>query len=219
MRGSCVATLALTVAPWSTVMTTATAIADPLVYGVRAGVNVASIRGDFAELVDTKRQSGFMAGAFVRPTLAKPLALDVEVLYIQKGFRIDTVLMDDQGNFVATETSHLKLDYFEVPVLLHVALPSWGAVTPYVLAGPTAGFAVKATFRSGNPSVGDTDLSDDLKNVDWGIAGGLGARFRKEPPYLGLEARYGTSFSDLWDIDGNLESINQGFSLTATVSR
>lgn len=190
--------------------------AGPWRFGARAGVNLATIRGDFADFVQPKMQTGLAAGGFVEHALVPQVAFELDVLYLQKGFQIESEGTDQQGNPTGIQTTHLRLQYLEVPVLIRLSLPSWGAVAPYVIGGPTAGFALGGKFEGFGE---EADVGDDLKKVDFGVTGGLGARFGSGPVHVGIESRYGTSFGDLWDLTGNLESINQGFSFTASVSR
>jgi hypothetical protein len=190
--------------------------AGPLRYGVRAGVNLATIRGDFAEFVDPKIEPGLAAGGFATLSVLPMLGLEMDVLYVQKGFKVETLGSDDSGNPV-TAKGHLRLQYIDVPVVAKVALPSWGVLSTYLVGGPTVSFGLKA---KGEVAGGlEEDLTSDMKKVVFGATGGLGLKLGSGPVSFGLESRYSTDFGDLWDLEGNVESINQGVSITGWVSR
>ena len=91
-------------------------------------------------------------------------------------------------------------------------------VRPELIAGPALGFKLRARFEPGAPGTGTRDL-DNVRAVDVGAALGAGASIGRGPLRLLLEARYTTGFSDLYDLSGNLESINQAFSFMVGVSR
>ena len=185
-------------------------------YGVRAGVNLATIGGDFADVVDPKTKTGLSAGGFVSLSPAPMLGLEMDLLYVEKGFKTVAQTTDDSGNPTGTQDAFLRLRYLDVPLMAKVTLPAFGVITPYLIAGPNLGIGLSAKAEAGGETA---DLSDDLEKLDWGATGGLGVRWGAGPMSLGLEGRYGRSFSDLWDIQGNIESINQGFMITAWASR
>lgn len=189
--------------------------AGPIHYGVRAGANLATITGDFADIADPKTKIGLAAGGFVSLSPTPALGLELDLLYVEKGFKTVFTGSDDNGNPV-TGDAFLRLKYLDVPLLAKVSLPFMGVVSPYVIAGPNLGIGLSA--KSESPG-GNDDLSDDLQKLDWGATGGLGIRWGAGPMALGLETRYERSFSDLWDLQGNVESINQGWMITAWASR
>ena len=79
--------------------------------------------------------------------------------------------------------------------------------------------ALSGEFESDVAGFPDQDFRDDMKDTIWGVTGGLGLRYPLGGFAVGAEGRYRTDFSDLWDIDDNLESIQQGWSLTLVLSR
>jgi outer membrane protein with beta-barrel domain len=190
--------------------------ARPLHYGALAGVNLANVRGSFHDLSETKMQPGLAAGAFADLPLGPPLALEIRVLYVQKGYKIESFEADQNGT-PFTVVNHLRLQYLDLPVLAKIALPSFGAISPYVLGGPNFGFAVGGKYES-SPG-GSQDVRSGLKTVDVGVTAGLGLGWGAGPYSIGLESTFGTSFSDLWHPARTAESINQGVAVTAWVSR
>jgi hypothetical protein len=180
--------------------------------GVKAGVNLASFRGDFADIADPNLKAGFVGGAFVAFGFAPDLAIQVEGLFSMKGAKLPWVRVDLEGNPV--HESSVSLSYLEVPVLLRGTLLRTAAVQPMYYLGPTIGISLGGTFTSDSPAVLDQDLTD-LKALDFGFALGAGAGFKLGGRRVLTELRYTTGFGDIYDLEGNLESINQVFSLTA----
>jgi len=191
--------------------------AGPFHYGVRAGGGMTNIHGDFPDIANPKYQPSLTVGAMTEYEIAPTLSLGIEALYVSKGAKFEGTATDPMGNPIGNTTAHLRLKYLEVPLVARVSLPSFASVRPYVVGGPTAGFGLSA--RSEIDGDGEADLSDDLQSPDMGVLGGLGARFSMGSLAAAVEARYMTGFSDLWDISGNLESINHGFSLTLSIAR
>lgn len=111
-------------------------------FSVRAGVNLASLRGD--DVVDADN----IVGYYVGPSMDLGLGittLDLSLLYGRRGA---------SSNDVDT-----KLDYLDVPLLLKF---NFGIV--YLEAGPYASILLSA-------SEGDTDIKDRIKNADFGAMG------------------------------------------------
>lgn len=192
------------------------ASAAPWRFGAQAGLGLTNIHGDLPDLAEPKSKLGFLGGGFVEYAPG-PIAVGVELMFAQKGATFEGDETDDQGNVIGTFESHLELSYLEVPVLARVALPFEGIGAPYVVVGPTFGIGLSARVEDDAPGSLDADLSDDLMTVDPGVTAGLGARFGQGPHRLRVETRFTTGFNDLWDIPGNLESINHGFGLTVGI--
>jgi hypothetical protein len=197
-------------------MVPAAAPANPWHFGAQTGLALTNIHGDLPDIANPDYKSGFQGGGFVEYAPG-PVAIDVELSYVQKGAIFKGITTDDQGNVLGSYDSRLELSYLEVPVLARVSLPLEGAVVPCAVIGPTFGFALDAKETSDAPGFQSRDLSDDLQSVDEGATVGLGARIGRGPTRWLVEARYFTGFNDLWDLSGNLGSINHGFGLTVGV--
>lgn len=189
--------------------------------GLRAGINAASIRGDFADIAGPNRKMGLVVGGVVENEFSPGVAVEANLLYVQKGATFESEYTDYTGQPLGVFESHLNLEYLEVPVLVCISLPALGSATPYLIGGPTVGIALRGRIKNEvprfNPS--EADVTDDLENVDLGVTGGVGLRFGQGRYRYAVETRYGTGFQDLWDFQDNLESINQGISVTFAVSR
>jgi len=122
----------------------ASAVAAPSL-GVEAGINLANLNGQNVNDVIGSRL-GFVGGGYVNLPLTAGLAFQPEVLYEQKGGKIN-------GNAY-------QLDYIEVPVLLDITF-GVPVLNPGILLGPTFDANV---FNSG--------LSN-LNSADVGLMGGV----------------------------------------------
>jgi hypothetical protein len=183
--------------------------------GVKAGVNLATFRGEFADIADPQVRTGLVGGAFVALGFAPDLAVQVEALYSQKGAKFVGERTDGLGNPLGEFETFAKLDYLEVPVLLRGTLLRGSPVQPMYFLGPTAGFSLGGRVES--DGVPDEDL-EDLKAVDLGLALGAGARFALAGRAVTAEFRWTTGFTDVYDIEGNAESINSVFSFLAGIT-
>ena len=182
--------------------------------GVKAGVNLASFRGDFADIADPDLKAGFVGGAFVAFGFAPDLAIQVEGLFSMKGAKLPWVRVDLEGNPVRPDESSVSLSYLEVPVLLRGTLLRTAAVQPMYYLGPTLGISLGGRVESDESGLPSGNLTD-LKALDVGFALGAGAGFTLGGRRVLTELRYTTGFGDIYDVKDNAESINSVFSLTA----
>lgn len=190
------------------------ALAARLEKGVKAGLNLASFRGDYAELVGPDMKPGFVGGAFVAIPFSPSFAVRVEALYSMKGAKEKSQLNDTAGNPIGTSNDSWDFRYLEIPLLVRANLAPAAKVQPFLCAGPSLGISLGGTFRSGFPGIPDYDFSDDLKPADLGVALGGGVRIGMNRWALLDELRWTTGLSDLYDLEGNLDFINSVFSFT-----
>jgi Outer membrane protein beta-barrel domain len=186
--------------------------------GVRLGIDYADLRGSFADLANPKGKLGAAVGGFVDQDIAPALGLELEALYVQKGGTFESEETDDAGNVLGTIKNDLKLAYLEIPLLLQLRMTTHGQATPYLVGGLTFGIPLSASVERGF-GLSDQDIKGQLKSPIAGFTGGLGVRIDTPQGRLALEARYGTDFGDLYDVNNNLESINQAYFLTLALSR
>lgn len=141
--------------------------------GLKVGYNSAAIRTDFdfeRSGGELQKAGGRMAGASVRVGGAR-FALQPELLYTQKGYRID-----ETGS-----SGTLDIRYVEVPVLARVELAPSARMRPYLVAGPALAFrlATKLVVETAGQKfevteVGGRDLDEDVSPTDFGAAAGAG---------------------------------------------
>lgn len=150
-------------------------------FGVKAGMNVASISKD-GGLSDTSSKIGFNAGVFMNAPLAENFSIQPEVLYNDLGSKI-TYGQNDKNSFST------NLGYIAVPVMFQYnATPEF-----YLEAGPQFSFLVSAKnkLKDGNNNSTVTDWTklakDNLNTFDFGLGLGAGYYFT---PEVGLTVRY-----------------------------
>jgi hypothetical protein len=180
--------------------------------GVKLGANLANFRGEFADAANTKGKLGFVGGPFVAFEFAPHLAVQAEALISMKGAKTTTIDVNDAGIEVGSFTSTINVNYLEVPVLLRGTLLSTPRIRPMIYLGPALGFSVGGTVHDPAPGFGDQKLTD-LRPVDVGAAFGIGVGAGMGHRRFLADLRYTTGFSDIYDISGNLASINSVFSL------
>jgi hypothetical protein len=185
--------------------------------GVKAGVNLANFRGEFADIAHPKAKAGFVVGAFVAFGFAPDLAIQVEGLFSMKGAKGTGSNGGATGNYTGAFENTIDLRYLEVPMLLRGTLLRTAVVQPMYCLGPAIGISLGGKAQSDAPVRRDRDLTD-LKAVDIGLALGGGAGFKVGGKKILTEIRYTTGFGDIYDIEDNAESINHVFSLTAALA-
>ncbi|OYQ38001.1 hypothetical protein CHU92_07000 [Flavobacterium cyanobacteriorum] len=152
-------------------------------WGVKGGVNFATVNGDF-ESPDSR--TSFHVGLVGEFPLADIFSIQVEALYSGQGFEVDV----PGGLFSGNETLEYQLDYINVPVLAKVYLFKGFSLE----AGPQFSFLVNEEIDSlPNDNAGDTN-TDEAETFEFGVAGGL--TFQTE---LGLfaTARYTQGVTDI----------------------
>ncbi|MFZ1808477.1 MAG: porin family protein [Cyclobacteriaceae bacterium] len=138
-----------------------------LSFGVKAGVNHNSVRGD-GEPFSLKSSTGFHLGAFGSIPLSSKLSLNPELQYIRK----------------QSETFGGNLNYLEVPILFSYNLSSRFSLE----LGPSMGQSIYTRMNSvgkKRPSLGSVD------DLDFGMIGG--GKF-KISDKVSVVARYNYSF-------------------------
>ena len=175
--------------------------------GIKVGVSIAKLHGDdVAELQDLlgedlKSRIGFSAGGFITFNINKFFAIQPEVLYTQKGLKIE-------GDFLGeTVTILMKLDYLEIPVLVKIIFPSPGGVKPCVFAGPV--LALKLSSKLKVEALGESEEVDieDVRGTGFGLIIGAGVDFGLGASGMGkmtLDVRYSLGLSTVDEVVGGV---------------
>ena len=154
----------------------APASAQGVSWGVKGGVNFATLSVDEEPKPEFQYRIGLIAGGFVTWPLGSHLDVQPEALFSQQG-----TTLDELG-----ATSTIKTDYLVTPILVRYKLNSSGRGL-VLFAGPSLGFKLtaNATADFGDGSVTD-DIGDEIESFDYGLVFGGGW----EAGRLSIDGRY-----------------------------
>ena len=180
-------------------------LAKGITAGFKIGVNYADLFGEEARAMEQalgtelKSKWGLCAGGFIQFNISKVLAIQPEFLYSMKGARMEEEVLGE------TMKVALNGSFLEVPVLIKLMIPTPGGVKPSLFVGPAIAFKLSVKMKT--EYAGDTDeedLSDDMKNTEFGLIIGGGLDFGK----LTFDVRYNLGLTTLSIYEG--EEIKNG---------
>jgi|SRR5687768_2546795 len=148
-------------------------------FGLKAGVNLASLSGDNDGLA---MKIGFNAGAVAKITVSEAFSVQPELVFSAQGAKAD------EGD------GKLNLNYINLPILAQYNTGGF-----VIEAGPQFGFLMSAKQKVGDASV---DVKDMLKGLDLGLAFGVGYVTSSG---FGVNARYNLGFSNILDTEDDEE--------------
>ena len=184
--------------------------------GVRAGLNLANLRGDLADDMRTRSTLGAHAGVFVEHAFSDRFALDFELLYSARGAAFDAPIMDEFGKIIGLDTDRFRINYLEVPALATVSFPFSSAVRARVLAGPVFGVSLGGRFESNSDPARSRDL-DGVRAIDIGVAGGAGLGFEASTYAIIVDARYTAGLLDSFEFGSAAGAMHQVISMGLAV--
>ena len=160
-----------------------TVAAQGIAYGVKGGINFASVSFDPSEDTNTGTRIGIAAGGFVALPLGSRLTIQPEGLFSQKGEKAD----------LDGVVAKLELDYIEVPVLVKYAITQGASRSFHVFGGPSMAFKVRsrATASFGGTTVETGE--ENIKDTDFGVVFGAGMDFGK----WSVDGRYTMGLADI----------------------
>lgn len=153
--------------------------AQEIDFGIKGGVNFASLNGDDVDGLDSR--TGFHLGVLAEIGLTEQFAIQPEVLYSAKGA--------EDGDMT------WKLDYVSVPVMAKYYVIEGLSIE----AGPYVAFNVKSEAEMNGETV---DLKDGTESTDFGAGVGLGYSL---PMGVFFQGRYAFGFTDI-ATDGNVKN-------------
>lgn len=163
-------------------------------FGVKGGVNFATINGDGFDSPDSR--TSFHVGALAEFPLADIFSLQVEALYSGQGFEynVPAIPFVTDGGKV-----EYQLDYINVPVLAKVYLFKGFSLE----AGPQFSFLVNEEIDSDPTGDGGDTNTDSAKDFEFGFAGGV--TFQTE---MGLfaTARYTQGVTEIFEDRQNADN-------------
>jgi outer membrane protein with beta-barrel domain len=174
------------------VFASAPAAADPPSYGLKAGLGIATVHGNLPTdpFLAHGTRRGFGGGAAFTFGLGGALALQPEILFVTKGTSLGQANVTDwNGTVIGTTEVIQACNYVEIPVLIRVATPTAGALSPFLLAGPVIGVLASQKIVQQGMDGGWFPL-DVARGTDVGITLGFGAEFGRGRARGTIESRY-----------------------------
>jgi opacity protein-like surface antigen len=164
--------------------------AQDVKFGVKGGLNVATLTGD---VDDASSKVGFHVGGFAEIKVSDKFAVQPELLFSTQGAK-----SDGDGT--------LNLSYVNIPVMAKFYVADAFSLE----AGPQIGFLTAAKVKRGGESV---DIKDELKSVDFGLNFGAGYNLTEN---LSAGLRYNLGLSDVFKTEGgeDFKSKNSVFSVS-----
>jgi hypothetical protein len=175
--------------------------------GFKGGPTYTTFTG--ADAANYKYRVGYTGGIFLQKHINSLVGVQTELLYTSKGARREVT----SGGVLQTAEA-FKLNYIDVPVLLHVS-----ASGLFIDLGPQVSFIYSAKHElEAHSNSGDkivttkTDITDNPYTIDFGYVGSIGYRAGNG---LGLEVRYTGGLKKIDDEGAFVrqERRNAGFSL------
>jgi hypothetical protein len=141
------------------------ALAQEASFGVKGGVNLATLSSNEDPGPEFKYRIGVIAGGFFTWPMGSRLDLQPEVLFSQQGASFDVTGFDSVT---------IKLDSLVAPILVRYKLRSSGGGL-VLFGGPSLGFnlSAKAVSKSSGRTTTD-DIGDDIESFDYGVVFGAG---------------------------------------------
>jgi outer membrane immunogenic protein len=141
------------------------AIAQDATWGIKGGLNLATLDSDEEPQPEFKFRIGFAAGGFFTWPLSSRLDVQPELLYSQMGAKLDAAGLN---------SASIELDSFVAPILVRYKFASADRGL-FVFGGPAIAFNVRAevVVESTNNTIKE-DIGDDIEDVDYGVVFGAG---------------------------------------------
>lgn len=159
--------------------------------GVKGGLNFADMKISFADPTmtnyETKSRTLFAAGGFFGISLNEYLSVQLEPMYVAKG-----------GLYSERSTQEMKMKSSQLDLPLVAKVGFGEQVRPYVLAGPFMSIVLDANVEAELAGrVWEGDLSQVLKNTEYGVMFGAGVGIPVWKGSVLIEGRYALGLSNL----------------------
>lgn len=186
-------------------------LAGQTTLALRGGASVATLGGSDVENADSR--TGLSIGGAVTFGVSPNVGIQLGGAFVQKG---------------ATETEQgvdikFSLDYVEVPLLLRVAVPTAGSISPHFMAGPAVSFEanceVEGSAQGATVAVdcGASDIA--TKSIDFGAMVGAGLDIGVSgAASITLDVLYDIGLSSIDDSGDSDDVKNRAWSLLAGVA-
>lgn len=183
--------------------------------GVKAGLAVSNIGGEFGEVLNGDARIGLSGGVFVTIGLGGVFQLQPELLWVAKGATDQMTLTDPAGTPVGTQDFTYALDYLEIPVLLRIAPATGAPIRPSLLVGPALAIKLSSRMNSSGPLGNLGQDLDFVSGTDLGLVLGVGVDLGGGPGRFLLDARYTLGLTNVWGSQSALNARNGTLALMA----
>ena len=164
-------------------------------FGVKAGVNLASITGDETDGIDSR--TAFHIGVVAEFEISDKFSFQPELVYSSQGAKYSI----SESGYSYESTS--KLDYLNLPLMAKYYVAEGFSIE----AGPQVGILLSAKDEwegsfGGLAESGTDDIKDEVSSIDFGLNLGLGYKMESG---LNFAARYNLGLSNIWDIPSDID--------------
>jgi len=188
-----------------------TFLSAQLELGIRAGMNMtdADLRDTNGDLLEAARINGVNVGGFANIQIGNIFAIQPEVTFSQKGFKVDNGL--DTGVDTA---STVNMDYLDFPLMLEMGFALGSRFRIYGNAGPNISYLLNAEEEMYDAANGETttvpfDFSNEsLDRWDTGVNFGGGFSFRMNRWKYSLDARYNMGLKEIMASGDAMDFVN-----------
>lgn len=174
--------------------------------GVLGGLNFSNWRAE----TEMESRTLFGIGGIIEYSINDNFSISVEPMYSQKGAVKLKTLTEPE---MTTTTS-----YAELPIFIKYSIPLSSSIKPYLIAGPTLSYRLKAETEG---KYAGLIFTADLKNVtvpfDFSFGVSAGFEIPLESISLFLEGRYTYGLVDQHK-NGTFQASSGGLTLTGTMT-
>jgi hypothetical protein len=133
--------------------------------------------------------TGFAGGGHIRFGLTGQIGLQAELLSLTRG--------SDLRGPGAADDLDIRLEYVEIPLLLHLPLMLAPGISAFVVGGPGVAFEVGCDASRATGQAADCDVVFPRNTTDVGLTAGGGLTIGVGPGALLVEGRYTWGMRDL----------------------
>ena len=199
------------------VLASTNAIGQSIGAGIKLGLNSATVGDAYTNSFGPQSITTFNAGVFAKFNIAYLLALQPELLYTMKGYKLTkeapinvTWPHVPNSNILATA----NISYLEIPLLIKLNIPSssFGIIKANVFAGPDVAFKLSSKMKyeeAGQPTQ-EENLSN-INSTDFGAIFGAGADINLPITTIMIDVRYDFGMGS--SIINRVISVNAGIGI------
>jgi len=180
---------------------TSSLCAEGMTFGFKGGLSLAKITGSDVE--NAGWRTAGVGGLFLSYQVNNIFAIQPEMLYAMKG------TTGEEGIVKLT----MKLDYFEIPLLAKLYLPTESKVKPNLYAGPAMAFKVSSKLKGEAGSLSAEADLEGIKSTDFGIIVGAGMEYRLTSGCILFDLRYTMGLISIFDVADEADVRNSAVSI------